>query len=196
MKTRLSARDQKVLLVGLVSCTTLVVGARGVPELLRWTHDARANAVHLGAEAERASKSVATARATHDSLVARNARYLALAPRFLAGETVAGAGGALAALVSGAATAANVRLGAVQIQADTMHQAAFTPVIVRADLTGDIRGLSAVLATLERGQAILAVRELSISQPAAAAGDDQPETLHADLVVECLLLTARREGGR
>lgn len=195
MKTRLTSRDRRVLAVGAVACATLAIGARGIPVLLRWTHDSRAAAAQLVGEERRARTSIAHAIETRDTLAARNARYLALAPRLLDGETAAGAGGALASIVSGAAAASSVRLGSVQIRADTVRRGVFTSVAVRADLTGDIGGIAAMLAMLESGPALLAVRELSITQPEPAAADDRAEVLRADVVVEGLMLTPQRANG-
>lgn len=192
MNTRLSARDRKVLTIGVAVCTLLVVSTRGVPALVRWTRTARANAEALSAEAARATRSVAGGAAIRDSLASAKARYIGLGPRFLEGETTAGAGSALASIVSTAAAAANVRMGSAQIHTDTAKAEAFTRVSVRADLTGDIRGIATMLAALERGQTLLAVRELSITQPDPAAGDDRAEVLRADLVVESLVRNPRR----
>lgn len=196
MTARVSSRDRRVLMIGVATCLTLVAGTRGVPALVSWTRAARENAAQLRAEVARASSGVASGDATRDSAAARNARYLALAPRLLAGETTAGAGGSLASLVTGAAAEANVRLGSVQIRADTAQGGTFTAVTLRADLTGDISGLTSMLAALERGQTLLAVRELSITQPEPAAGDDRPEVLRADILVESLMVTPRRGPSR
>lgn len=195
MNVRLTSRDRRVLAVGAIACTTLAAGARGIPALLQWTQDSRASAAQLVGEDARARASIARAAETRDTLTARNARYLALAPRLLEGETPAGAGATLASILSGAAAVSSVRLGSVQIRADTARRGVFTRVAVSADLTGDIRGISAMLAMLERGPALLAVRELSITQPEPAAGDDHAEALRADVVVEGLMLTPRRVAG-
>ena len=191
---RLSARDRKVLVIGAAACLTLIGATRGLPMLLRWTRDARASAAQLDAEATRARASVVHAKETRDSLGARNERYLELATRLLDRQTSAGAGGSLASLVSDAAAETNVRLGSVQIRADTNVANAFTHLMVHADLTGDIRGLANMMATLEKGPTLLAIREMAISQPELAAGDERAEVLHAELVVEGLMPTSR--GGK
>ncbi len=192
MKLALSSRDRRVLVAGLLTCSTLVAATRGVPALLHWTRATRENAAQLGAEAARAESSVGNAPRTRDSLAVRASRFAAIKPRLLDAETAAGAGGALASLISAAATAANVRLGSVQIRTDTAHADAFLAIRVHADLVGDINGLTTMLAALERGQTLLAVRELSITQPELAAGDDRPESLRAELTVESLMSNPAR----
>lgn len=179
-------------MAGTATCLLLIGGTRGVPALVHWTRETRVNADDLSAEASRAASSVNGEAAMRDSLASARSAYLALVPRFLEGETTAGAGSALASLVSIAASTANVRMGSAQIHADTTTTGAFTLIRVRADVTGDIRGLATMLANLERGRTLLAVRELSISQSDPAAGDDHPEVLRANLVVESLLRNQRR----
>jgi hypothetical protein len=196
MIARLSARDRKVLALGTIVCATLIIGTRGLPALLRWTRDTRASAAQLGAEAARARTSIARSKETRDTLAARNVRYLALAAHLLEQQTPVGAGGSLAAIVSDAAAASNVRVGSVQIRADTTNVGAFMNVTVRAELTGDIRGLAGLLSAIEQGQTLIAVRALSISQPEIGAGDDRAEVLRAELVVEGLMPSTRGRRSR
>jgi hypothetical protein len=59
------------------------------------------------------------------------------------------------------------------------------------DVTGDIRGVMAMLASLERGPTLLAVRSLSISQPDLTAGDDRVEALHVEIDVEGLMFNPK-----
>lgn len=133
------------------------------------------------------------AREVADSLRARNARYLALAPALLDGDTPAAAAATLAGLVSGAASGAQVRMGAIQLRIDTTARGAFVRVGVRADATGDVEGITGMLATLERGPEVLVFRELAITQPEPGAGDDRPEALRVELVVEGLAVRRREQ---
>ncbi|MFL5560837.1 MAG: type II secretion system protein GspM [Gemmatimonadaceae bacterium] len=192
MSAALSSRDRRVLAIGVLMCFTLVVGTRGVPTLLRWTRETRANATQLSDEAARAQRSVEDAARTRDSLAIRRAQYSAITPRLLEGETAAGAGAVLASLVSSIAAESNVRLGSVQIKADTAHADAFVAIRVHADVIGDVSGLATMLAALERGRTLVAVRELSLAQPDLAAGDDRPEALRGELTVEGLMANPAR----
>lgn len=188
----LPARDRRALVIGAATVLLLVLGGKGVPAWLRWTGGARAEASALIAEAVRARESVRNTGTVRDSLAARRPRYEELAPAILEGETATGAAGSLAEQLSNAAAEANVQLGSVQLRADTTSQAAFTRVAVRADFTGDIIGVAAMLYVLEGGAELLSIRELSITQPEPAAGDDRPEMLRVSLVIEGLV---RREAG-
>jgi len=53
-----------------------------------------------------------------------------------------------------------------------------------------------MLAALEGGQTLLAVRELSITQPQTSAPADQMEALRVELRVEGLMLRPHRERDR
>lgn len=175
---------------------TLLLAARGIPAWLGWQRETRAGAAELHAEATRAIASVRGAESTHDSLIAREVRYLALVPGLLDGDSPAAAAAALSSLVSGAAETGGVRVGSLQLRNDSTSRGAFTRVAVRASLVGDIRGLTRMLAALEQGPELLAIRELSVTQPDVAAGDDRPEMLRAELLVEGLVLNKHVRGKR
>lgn len=184
------SRDRRALAAGVV-VVLLVASARGLPALRRWQADVRDSSAALTQEAARARMTVARERTTRDSLAARQRRFIALAPLLLRGETPAMASATLASLISTAATAASVRLGPVQVQADTVARGVFSRVGARAEITGDVRGVSAFLSTLERGPTLVAVRELTIAQLEPAAAADRAEALHVAVAVEALMVRRR-----
>lgn len=189
-----SARDRRALVLGLTSIAGLIVTFRGVPRLAQWQEERQASARELVQELERAEASIAQARTAHDTLVARDARYLALAPALLPGRTGAASTAALAALVSGAVSGAGAVMGAVQPLADTAT-GVFRRVGVRVDATGDVGELAKLLEALERGPTLLAVTHLAISQPAPGAPATQSEALRIELEVRGIALgdsSARR----
>lgn len=184
-------RDRRAVLAGIAVVVSLLVVARGLPALQQWQLESRESARALTQELASARATVARARLTHDSLVARQRRFIALAPLLLRGETPATGTAALASVISTAATAASVRLGPVQVRADTTSRGVFSRVGVRAEITGDVRGVAAFLSILERGPTLIAVRELTISQVEPAAAIDRAEALHVALSVDALMLTPR-----
>jgi hypothetical protein len=179
------------LLVGAVTVFTMVALSRGLPAWSSWQRRVREDARVSRTEAARAQALLGIGRAVEDSLAVRDERFVALAPKLLGGESPAAAGATLAGLVSGAAASSGVRVGAVQIRPDTTSTGAFTRVSVRADATGDIRGVTKLLSTLERGPALLAIRSFSIDQPEPAASSDRMEALRVTLEVEGLMVTPR-----
>jgi hypothetical protein len=165
-----------------------------VPALREWSAMSVASAREVGAEARRAQRSVLGARALSDTMRARSERFVALAPMLLDGSSASTAGATLASIVSGAAAAANARLGSVQVRAnttavDTAGRRSFTRVVVRASLTADIRGLSHLLLALERNLTLLSIDELLVTQPDPAADGTRPEALQIELVVAGLAHT-------
>lgn len=187
----MSARDRRALLVGVASVGFLVAVSRGLPAWRSWRESAYEEATAATTDLARARSLLSVSRAIGDSLDARNDRFLSLAPALLGGESPAAAGATLAGIVSGAAATAGVRIGAVQIRPDTMSSSTFTRVSVRADATGDIAGVSKMLATLERGPTLLAIRSLSIDQSEPAATSDRMEALRISFAVEGLMLSPR-----
>jgi hypothetical protein len=185
------SHDRRLLIVGAMSITFLLAIGRGFPAWRSWQSESRDSATTLLQEAARAQTTIARGRLTRDSLAARQQRFIALAPLLLRGETPAMGGATLASLIATAATAASVRLGPVQVRSDTMGRGVFSRVGVRAEVTGDVRGIGAFLSALESGSTLLAVRELTISQLEPAASLERAEALHVQLAVEALMLTPR-----
>ena len=118
------------------------------------------------------------------------------------GDGPTSAAGELATFVSGTATAADVAVGALQVQVDTAERGGaggdagspFARVSVQGDLTGDVHGLTYFLSEIEGGLFLLSVRELAITQPEPAAPSDRPETLRAQFVVEGIALRGGADG--
>jgi hypothetical protein len=186
-----TSRDRRVLAAGVAAIVALLGVARGLPTLRQWQSESRDSASVLVQEVARVRTTMARDHATRDSLAARQERFIALAPLLLRGETPAMGGAILASLISTAATAASVRLGPVQVHADTAARGVFSRVGARAEITGDVHGVGAFLSILERGPTLLAVRELTISQLEPAAAPDRAEALHVALTVDALMLTPR-----
>jgi len=187
MNVRMSARDRRALAIGAAAIVALTVLGRGLPALLSWEREMATVAEERGAELARAHVQIARAEIFQDSARAHGARIVALAPLLLGGDSPATASATLAGIVSGAAARANVRVGALQLHADTATRGAFVRVGVRGEVTGDIAGVMAMLASLEHGPTMLAIRELSITQPEPAATPDHMEALHVELLVEGMM---------
>ncbi len=185
------SRDRRVLAAGVAAIVMLLGVARELSTLRQWQSESRDSASTLSQEVARVRTTMARDHVTRDSLAARQRRFIALAPLLLRGETPAMGGAILASLISTAATAASVRLGPVQVHADTAGRGVFSRVGARAEITGDVRGVGAFLSILESGPTLLAVRELTISQLEPAVTPDRAEALHVALAVDALMLTPR-----
>ena len=187
MHMRMSTRDRRALTISAAAIVGLTVLGRGLPALLTWERREATVAEERGADLARARVQLARARMVQDSARAHGARIVALAPLLLGGDSPATASATLAGILSGAAARANVRVGALQLHADTATRGTFVRVGVRGEVTGDIAGVTAMLASLERGPTMLAIRELSITQPEPAVASDHMEALHVELMVEGLM---------
>jgi hypothetical protein len=190
---RLSPRDRRTLARGAAVVALVLLLGRGVPAWRRWDAGARAAAAEMAAEAAEAVQTVRLLPASLDSLEARNARLVALGEGVLGGESPAAAGAALASLVSGAAARAGVQLGSLQVRPDTASAGTLMRISVRADGTGDLPAITRMLALLEGGPELLAIRELSLTQPSPGGPGEQPEALRVELSVQGLALL--RPGG-
>lgn len=190
MTPTLSPRDRRVLVVGGVLVAAMLLFGRGLPAYVSWRRAAMEEArlsVDDAAEAERAIRRL---KPVLDSLDARRARFVDLAPAVLEGRTPAAAAGSLASLVGGAAAKAGVRVSSVQPRPDSAGPGTFTRVSVRVDAAGDVYGLGAFLAALEGGPELLSVREIAVTQSDPAATPDRVEELRIELTVDGLALTA------
>jgi len=192
----LTAREHRVLVAGAVAICLMVGTTKGLPAWRRWHAQTAASAEESTAALARASAAVAGRRVLRDTLRSRRDRLVALAPMLLAGDSPAAAAASLAGVLSDAAADAGVQLGAVQLRTDTAHAGVFTRVSVRANATGDVRGITELLQVVERGPTLLKVRELAITQPEPAAGADRPEALRLEIVVEGLVQTPPSESRR
>lgn len=186
----ISTRDQRTLVVGAVSIAVLLGGSRAIRWWLRTKADVSAAAADTRERLAFAQALLRSERIARDSAEARSRRYLALARQILPGRSPASAGAELAAMVSGAAQGAGLRVGTVQVQPDTTRLSVFARVAVRVQVTGDVRGVTALLLTLERGPLLINIRELSLTQLDPSADDTRAEALRGEMLVEALTLGA------
>ena len=189
----LSPRDRRTLIAGAAVIVGIVLLTRGLPAWRRWDGEARAASVELRVEAQRTRRAVEELPAMADSLAARQARFVALAPLLLAADSRAAATAALTSAISAAAQSSSVQLASMQVRSDTTGNV-FERIEARATMTGDGHGLGRMLVALERGPLLLSVRQLGVTQPSPSAPPDQPETLRVELVVEGLAHVRRAEG--
>jgi hypothetical protein len=194
-----------VVVLGLGVVASILLFARGRPSLRVAIEEERRAAGQLAAAARDARGAGADRNTLAAIFRVRDERLKAVAATLVPGGTRAQAGTALLAMVSGAAAGAGVRVNGTQVVGSPMpdvlgerrpdRQRApagelFTRVAVRCSGEGDVRGLTRLLLTMERGPMRLRVRELSIIAADPSAGDDRPEVLRFDLVVEGLTLAA------
>jgi hypothetical protein len=191
-------RDRRTLIVGIAACVTIVAAGRGAPLLHEW------EAVRLAAAAE-AERQLAAASAAADLATsieggASRARDQAAAADsvLLHGATPAAAAATLALLLSDRADSTGLGITSESVRADTGFIHGFARARVRLSATADVRGLTHFLASVEGSPRLLAVRDMTVSQSDPSAGDDRPESLRIEMVVEALVrpsIEKRAAGG-
>lgn len=183
-------RDRRALRWGAPALLLLLLLGRGLPAVRDWTSTERRLAEQSAWQLRRAISAHSQRSEIADSLRERTARYVALSPSLLTGATSAAASAGLVGLVTSAADAAGVHVTSTQASMDSAR--VFTPIAVRLVGTGDVRGITRLLASLERTEPLLSVSDVSIAQPDVGASADRMESLRVDFTVRGLALVARR----
>jgi hypothetical protein len=191
----LGTRDRRAWLFGVTCVLGLTVALRGVPMWRAVRADARATAAETTARAEELESVLATFDEAMDTLEARTVQLRAIGPALLAGDSPAAAGSNAEALLAELARQSLVRLDAVDIKVDTTTAQRLPLVTIDLQATADITGLSAFLHGLERGPALIAVRQLSVRSAGAEAPPDEVEKLTIHLTAEGVGLIGPRGDG-
>lgn len=176
---------------GAATVGLLLAATRGIPAWYHWQRDAWESARAALLEEHESRNVVSSADLFASALAVDDKKLLGLAPALLEGETPAAAGASLTSVVEDAASSNNVRIGALQVNADSSAVDGVAHVSVRGDATGDVAGIAQFLTSLESGAPLLAVRDLSLTQSDPGAPGDRPEAVHVEFLIEGL---ARRVG--
>lgn len=192
-KLGLSERDRRTLIGGGGIVIALLVLARGIPELRRW-EEARASEAESSATAVGEMRGgIAALAALRDSTHARTARLAALDSSLISGVSPAAVAAGLASMLGDLADDNAVKVNAMQLHSDSVVKAGLARADVRVTGVADVTGLAGFLRDIEGGPALLRIRELSISQPDPAGGNEKPEALRVDLVIEGLGTIVRED---
>jgi hypothetical protein len=193
---KISKRDRRVLGIGVLAMTTILVAGRVLPALVALTSDQRRRA------------DVASARAARSEWLAHNAdalsRALSVSRRalarydsaFIAGTTASAASANLAQVVTDAVGETDARLGAARADGDSTATGDVAHVVAHASITGDLQSIATVLRTLEQGPRVLVISELSIATTQPNVPHDQVEQLQAELVVDGLYRPSNGKSAR
>ena len=187
----MTSRDRKALLLGGAVILGAVLVLRVIPWGVRSVLALRTRTLERVETLARARDALAAAPAQRDSLTLALGAVVALAPRLVDGRSAAEASASLSALVSMSASRHQVRL----VRLDPLPDSAagvFRRVAVRAELEGDVRGLTRFLRTIETGDPLLTVPALAVLAPDAQGRSPGPEALRAEVSIEGFFLP--REG--
>ena len=179
----LSQRDRRTLALGSVCVASLFTVARGIPALHDWETDHLTAAQTAALQAATVREGLRSLPALRDSVRARTRRLMAIDSLLPSGESPSSIAAAVASTLESIADDNAFKIAAMQLHADTVPVAGLTRVQVRVTGTTDVAGLAGFLHDVERGDTLLTIRELNVSQPEPAASSVKPEMLHVDLLV-------------
>ena len=192
MRSAISRRDRRTLVIGCAIVAVLFIAARGLPTLRAWRTRHTASTGELRARLAFVNEARRSLPSMRDSIAARRRRLDSLNARVIHATTPTIAAAFLGALVERIADNSNLKVSSLELRLDTLARASTTRVTVRMSGEGDISGVGSFLATIDRHDEPMVVRELAVSQSDPLAPDDRAEVLHFDVRVEGLALLGDR----
>jgi hypothetical protein len=180
---RLPARDRRALLAGV----SLILGAllllRILPGAVRaaWALDLRVEQQRQ--LLTRVESDLHGGTVLEDSASKVLDRFRDLPIHILPGNSDAEAAAELARRIEVATARAGSRMTEATPIADTTRVARLHRVSLRVAVEGDLRGLIQTLRALEGDSVVITVNALRIVASDAAASDDQPEALRAEVLI-------------
>lgn len=186
MPLSLSRRDRHTLLIGAATVSTLLALGKGWPTWRRWDRAQRSAAVEHVQQLTIAREGVHMLRTMRDSSAARRETLATLLEQLVTAPSVPEASAALAAVLTSDASRAEVQVFSLSVRADSVERDGFARVSVRLSAEGDVAGLAHFVRTVEVDSLLLAVRQVTVTQPDPGAPDSQAEILRMDIVVDAL----------
>ncbi|HVX41704.1 MAG TPA: hypothetical protein VHB25_19240 [Gemmatimonadaceae bacterium] len=187
----LSSRDRRVLAVGTIAIVVMLGGGRGLPRVRQWQGERVAEALALLDRRTAVARAARTLPALRDSLRVRNARLAVLDSSLLHASTAYAAAAALASALDDIADASAVKVGAMQLRADSAQSNGMAHVYVRLTGVADVIGLGDLLRATDDGQMMLRLVEITVTQADPAAAEAKTEALRIDVLVEGLARLTR-----
>jgi len=177
-----TGRDRRALAWGAAVVLAGVLMLRVIPAGVRAAASGRDRAADRVDALTRAQDLVLEGPAVRDSLATALAGVVALAPRMLDGRSRAEASATLSALLSLQAGRSGLKVLRLAPTGDSAR-GILQPVGVQAEFEGDAAGLTAFLATVERGHPLLTLLALAITAPEAVPRSGSAEALHIEVEV-------------
>ena len=186
----MSRRDRRTLIGGLLGMAGIVGAARAIPVWREWNNGARDSALQLTSDVAALETQLRHLPTLRDSARARGERAAKMRAQLIEAPTAGVAGADLATQVTDIADDLGVRVSAVQIRPDTLFKAGYARVGVTLTAAGDVEHLADLLHSLEGGDGVFAVRELTVTPADVLVADGRPETLRFQLMIEALAAKA------
>ena len=168
----MTGRERRAVIWGATILGLAFLGTRILPAAVRHVRHKREEAIVQQTTLARARAVLDEQLRVRDSLGKTLGTLIALAPKFIEGRSAAEAQASLSSLVTLEAGRQGLRL----VRIDPLPDSAlglFSRVALRAELEGDIRGLTRVLGQLESGDPVLSVMSLAVQTSNPAAESEQ-----------------------
>lgn len=183
-------RDRRTLAIGVIVCGAIVGAGRGVPALRAWQSERLAAAAEAEQRLASAEAAVSMALSIEGNAGRAKQRASEDDSALIHAITPPAAGVVLAAMLSDCADSTGFAISSESVRGDTGFTRGFARTRVRLSGTADIRALTRFLAKVEGSAQLLAVRDLTVSQSDPGAGEDRPESLRIEVVIEALVRPA------
>jgi hypothetical protein len=187
----ISPRDRKTLAAGVLGILAIVGSARGIPVWREWDEQSRGSARELSLQVAALKSQLRHLSVLRDSARALTVSASAERERLLEASTVGIGGAALATRITDVADELGIRVSAVQIRPDSLFRSGYARVAVSLTASGDVTHLTDLLQSLESSDALLAVRELTVTPGDVLTPDGRPETLRFQVLVEGLVMKSK-----
>lgn len=178
----MTARDRRALAMG--SAVLLVALAlRAVPPSGAAIVRLRGDVAERAALVQRMRSDMRSVNALADSAAIVRRRFVALAPRILAGGTESAATADLTGRLNGLATAHATTVDRTETVPDSTRIGWLRQITVRVVFESDLRGVLETLDDAGRGPVVLAVRSVRLAASDPASADAAPEVISAEATV-------------
>lgn len=189
---RMAERDRRVLAAGAACILLMILGIRVIPAVRRWEIRVALREALLMRQLAESRRVVGHEQEVADTLRFRAHLLTALEAGLIRAQSKSAGEAALAALVSTTAQSAGIKLDALALDAAADRGGGIGIVSVTGGATGDIEGVAAFVAALERVPARVATRSIAISDADPAAPETRAELLRLEFTVEAQVVSAGR----
>jgi hypothetical protein len=194
MTTRVSPRDRRALVQGAIVVGAAVLLLRGVPGARDLYARERSRAELATSRLALAREAIRRASDSSDSLRLLVTEWSAARVHAFTAPTVNVFSAQVASHITRVARAANVSVTSLQVRPDTVALDGFRNADGRLSARGDIRGLAALVASLELGSKQFRIVSLTVNQSDPIGRPDTPEQLSLELVFRTVALEGEQPG--
>jgi hypothetical protein len=187
----MTPRDRRALIVGALVVGTAVLALRVVPTGIRHGLAARGELRDRAVVLGRTRAEMSLLPMLRDSAAVLSQALVALASQVLSGSTAAEATADLSGRLNFAAARAPARVERLIPLPDSSSAGRLRRVRVQATLETDVRGLIALLRSIDTGEEVLKLDLLRVEAPEPATPVRGPEILKVELTVSGWYIKAR-----